>query len=140
MATATRARTRAIVALVVCGIAIAAVIVLAFVLSDNVVYFRTVSEAVSRRDADGDHRFRMAGEVVAGSVEETSEGVRFRITDGNDTVTVVHKGDPPDLFKEGAPVVCEGHWATGEQFDSDRILIKHGNDYKPPDVDSDTTP
>lgn len=136
MASATQTRTRAVIALVVCGVAVAAVIILAFVLSDNVVYFRTVSEAVAQRDSDGDHRFRMAGEVVPGSVDETADGVRFRVTDGNDTVTVVHDGDPPDLFKDGAPVVVEGRWGTGDQFDSDRILIKHGNEYKPPDVDS----
>ena len=45
-------------------------------------------------------------------------------------------GDPPSLFKDGAPVVCEGHWAktAGPVFDSDRILIKHGDDYEPPKV------
>ena len=41
-----------------------------------------------------------------------------------------------ELFKPGAPVVCEGHWGSGTRavFDSDRILIKHGNDSEPPKV------
>jgi cytochrome c-type biogenesis protein CcmE len=32
--------------------------------------------------------------------------------------------------------VCEGRWSKGTAFDSDRILIKHGNEYKPPKVDT----
>jgi len=31
--------------------------------------------------------------------------------------------------------VCEGHWGTGRDFDSDRIMIRHGSDYTPPKVD-----
>ena len=116
-----------------------ATVVLAIVLSNNVVYFRTVSEAVHNRADEGTSRFRLAGAVVDGSVHETARGVRFRVTDGKHTVTVDHTGDPPDLFKEGAPVVCEGRWATTANdavFRSDRILIKHGNDYEPPKVDT----
>ena len=43
---------------------------------------------------------------------------------------------PARLFKDGAPVVCEGRWSKGAAFDSDRILIKHGSEYKPPKVDT----
>jgi cytochrome c-type biogenesis protein CcmE len=98
-----------------------------------------VSEAVQNRAEEGTSRFRLAGAVVDGSVQETARGVRFEVTDGKNTVSVRHIGDPPDLFKEGAPVVCEGHWASTSEtapFESDRILIKHGADYEPPEVDT----
>jgi cytochrome c-type biogenesis protein CcmE len=134
-----RNRTRYVVAIAGCVVAVIAIVVLALVLSNNVVYFRTVSEAVHNRADEGTSRFRLAGAVVNGTVRETSTGVRFEVTDGKNTVTVHHSGDPPDLFKEGAPVVCEGHWASTAKdvpFESDRILIKHGNDYEPPKVDS----
>jgi cytochrome c-type biogenesis protein CcmE len=139
----TRSRTRYIVAAAGCGLAVVAVIVLTVVLSENVVYFRTVSEAVSERGDQGTDRFRLAGAVVPGSIEETPRGVRFEITDGKKTVAVVHRGDPPELFKQNAPVVCEGHWAAaraGAAFDSDRIMIKHGSDYAPPKVDTQDAP
>jgi cytochrome c-type biogenesis protein CcmE len=126
-------RGRALVAVGACVAALVAILVLALVLSDNVVYFRTVSEAVKERPDQGDDRFRMAGEVVRGSLRETRDGVRFEVTDGKATAAVVHRGDPPELFEEGAPVVCEGHWAR-RTFASDRILIKHGNEYTPPTV------
>ncbi|HEY8215523.1 MAG TPA: cytochrome c maturation protein CcmE [Acidimicrobiia bacterium] len=131
-----RRRRRALFAVGLCAGAVIAIVVLAVVLSENVVYFRTVSEAVRERAQQGDDRFRMAGEVVPGSVVETPHGVRFRVTDGKATATVKHTGDPPELFKPGAPVVCEGHWGSGKAFDSDRIMIRHGNEYRPPNVDS----
>jgi cytochrome c-type biogenesis protein CcmE len=131
-----RTKRRAIIAAAVCAAAIITIIVLAVVLSKNVVYFRTVSEAVAQRSSEGDNRLRVAGAVVPGTVAETRQGVRFEITDGKRTIPIVHSGDPPELFKEGAPVVCDGHWSRAAAFDSDRILIKHGNEYKPPEVDT----
>ena len=41
---------------------------------------------------------------------------------------VHHRGDPPELFKAGVPVVLEGRW-QGDFFASDRILIKHDENY-----------
>jgi cytochrome c-type biogenesis protein CcmE len=140
---ASRNRARYIVAAGVCGFAVVAVIVLAIVLSENVVYFRTVSEAVHQRHDQGTDRFRLAGAVVPGSIHETAGGVRFALTDGKRTVEVDHRGDPPELFRKNAPVVCEGRWASaraGAPFDSDRIMIKHGSDYAPPKVDTGKAP
>ena len=77
--------------------------------------------------------------IAFGTVGLLRRNVRFEVTDGKNTVTIDHTGDPPDLFKEGAPVVCEGHWASSASnaaFQSDRILIKHGADYEPPKVDT----
>jgi cytochrome c-type biogenesis protein CcmE len=134
-----RRRGRYIAAAGVCVAAIFAIVVLGIVLSDNVVYFRTVSEAVADRRDLGTDRFRLAGAVVCGSVVETQRGVDFDVTDGKQTVNVVHRGDPPDLFKEDAPVVVEGSWRStspSAAFGSDRILIKHGSDYEPPKVNT----
>ena len=125
-------RRRYLVAGAICA---AAVLFLVFGgLSRNIVYFRTVSEAVAERAGEGDARLRMAGEVVAGSVERRPDGVAFQLTEGGAVAAVFHQGDPPELFKDGAPVVCEGRW-RGETFRSDRIMIKHGSEYRPPDVE-----
>jgi len=128
-----------------CVVAVIAIIVLAVALSENVVYFRTVSEAVHSRKDDGTSRFRIAGGVVDGTIHENQKQgtVTFEITDSKHTVTIKHEGDTPALFKNGAPVVCEGHWAskTGAPvFVSDRILIKHGASYTPPKVDTKKAP
>ncbi len=135
-----RKRRRSIFAVGLCAVAVVAVIILGVVLSGNVVYYRTVTEAVDSRSAQGDSRLRIAGAVVPGSVTETKKGVDFDITDGKTTVNVIHQGDPPELFKADAPVVCEGAWGGGKNFDSDRIMIRHGNEYQPPKVDTDKAP
>jgi len=124
-----------LVAAAVCVIAVGALLFMG--LRGNIIYFKTVSEAVGERESLGSDRFRLAGAVVPGSVEQTANGVRFDVTDGDETVTIRHAGDPPDLFKAGAPVLCEGHWGRGAVFDSDRILIKHGASYEPPEVELD---
>jgi cytochrome c-type biogenesis protein CcmE len=133
-------QARYIAAAVVCGAVVVIAIVLLVVLADNVVFYRTVSEAVRDRSNQGTTRFRLAGAVVPGSVHETRLGVDFQVTDGHKTVAVVHEGDPPELFKARAPVVCEGRWGKGLTFDSDRILIRHGSEYKPPKVDTSKSP
>lgn len=135
-----RRRGRYVVAVGGCVVAVVAIIVLAVVLSENVVYFRTVTEAVQHRNDEGTSRFRMAGGVVKTSVVLTQNGVNFEVTDGKNTVVVHHDGDTPALFKPGAPVVVEGHWASTAKtapFLSDRILIRHGADYTPPKVNTD---
>jgi cytochrome c-type biogenesis protein CcmE len=97
----------------------------------NVVFFKTVSEAVADRADDGSRSMRIGGAVVPGSIEQTRDGVRFELTEGGAEATVDHVGSEPGLFKDCAPVVAEGHW-DGDTFASTRLLIKHGNDYKPP--------
>lgn len=129
-----RSRRRTWIAVGLCATAVMVIVGLAVALSGNVVYYRTVSEAVAERDTTA--RFRLAGAVVPGTIRETGTGVRFDVTDGNRTVTVAHRGDPPQLFEDGAPVLCEGRWGRGRNaaFASDRIMIKHGEEYTPPKV------
>ncbi len=140
MTSTTRRKPRYLVAALICGATVVIAIALVVVLSQNVVFYRTVSEAVHDRKSQGTDRFRLAGAVVPGTVHPTTAGVDFQVTDGKHTVRVVHKGDPPELFKPRAPVLCEGRWGSGLTFDSDRILIRHGAKYNPPKVDTKHAP
>lgn len=133
-------RTRTLVLLALIAVCIG---VLVFVgMRGNIIYYYSVSEAVTKAPSQGTGRFRIAGQVVDGSVVDDGETVTFQITDGEGTVGIIHRGDPPQLFEDGAPVVAEGHWKKGQlgkKFESDRLLIKHGNEYTPPDVDGTKT-
>jgi len=109
-------------------------------LAANIVYLRPVSYAVSHREQQGSRTFRMAGQVAPGTIVAIKGpgGVQFSITDGKVSASVVLQGNPPDLFKNCAPVVVEGHW-TGSTFLGERLLIRHGAQYsskayKAPDV------
>ncbi|MEO7836376.1 MAG: cytochrome c maturation protein CcmE [Acidimicrobiales bacterium] len=101
-------------------------------LGEATVYFKTADEAVAERADIGTRRFRIEGVVVPGSVRPTSagNGVDFEIRGQQGaTVDVVHLGDPPELFQPDIPVVLEGRW-SGDHYASDRIMVKHTNEYK----------
>jgi len=127
-----RVRWRYVVIAVLCAGAIAWMVVL---LQKNVVFFKTVSQAVHDETHDGTRTMRIGGGVVPGSIKRRDGGVDFSLTQGGTTVLVHHTGSEPSLFKDCAPVVAEGHWsspAAATTFDSTRILIKHGSDYEAP--------
>ena len=108
-------------------------------LGNATLYFRTADEAVTQRQQLGDRRFRIEGSVVAGSVQETANRVAFNIESKGVVVPVSHQGDPPQLFKPGTPVVLEGRF-QGETFASDRIMVKHSEDYVAKHPSRVTTP
>ncbi len=98
-------------------------------LGNATVYFRTADEAVAQRATLGTRRFRLEGTVVSGSVSESRGDVAFRVANNGVEVPVVHRGDPPEMFRPDIPVVLEGHFA-GQGFASDRILVKHSETYE----------
>ena len=98
-------------------------------LGDATVYFKTADEAVAEKDDLGDRRFRVEGAVVTDSVRQATDGVEFEIISAGVTVPVLHRGDPPELFKPGIPVVLEGNW-EGDVYASDRIMVKHTSEYR----------
>lgn len=100
-------------------------------LSNATLYFRNADQAVAERTDLGDRRFRLQGTVVDGSVRPAGDGVVFEVEHGGQQVEVHHQGDPPELFRPGLPVVLEGSWAAEDPwFTSDRILVKHTNEYR----------
>ena len=100
-------------------------------LKENLVYYRVPSEVVGN-DAATEGRFRLGGQVVPGSVSDTSAGLDFSVTDGKATIAVSHTGTPQQLFTEGIGVVVEGSW-DGALFVSDSMIIKHDEQYRTED-------
>lgn len=98
-------------------------------LGDATVYFKTADEAVAEKESLGDRRFRVEGAVVTDSVRQAGDVVEFQIISAGVTVPVVHRGDPPELFRPGIPVVLEGNW-DGDVYASDRIMVKHTSEYR----------
>ena len=98
-------------------------------LGSATVYFKTADEAVAQKTKLGNHRFRVEGTVVDGTVRQTGNDVAFTITNNNVDLAVVNQGSPPELFKPEIPVVLEGRW-SGDHFASDRIIVKHSETYR----------
>ncbi len=101
-------------------------------LSSASLYFYNADEAVEQREELGDDRFRLQGTVLGGdSFNPTDAGVDFIVAFNGAEVHVRHDGDPPELFEPGIPVVLEGRWSASQDFFvSDRILVKHSEEYE----------
>jgi cytochrome c-type biogenesis protein CcmE len=125
----TRARRRVQVVVAAAVVATGLGLVLFNGLDDATLYFRTADEAVAQKAELGTRRFRIEGVVVAGTVRPAGDGVDFAIEEQGVRVAVHHQGGPPELFQPDIPVVLEGRW-SGERFASDRIMVKHTNEYR----------
>ncbi len=125
-------RWGAVALLVVLGAVVVAIVVQA---RGAALFYKNADEAVAERDELGTSRFRLQGVVKGEPVRgEGSEPTTFTVTYNDVDVKVVHTGSEPALFKAGLPVVVEGRWnAAGTAFDSDRLLVKHTEDYQKAD-------
>ncbi|WP_176736820.1 cytochrome c maturation protein CcmE [Oligoflexus tunisiensis] len=106
--------------------------------SDNVVYFYTPQEAFAKAADINDKTIKVGGMVKSGTVVWKPEDLAldFIMTDmqGVD-IAVSHKGTPPDMFKENAGVVVKGRIeADGKKMVSQRLMVKHSEEYKTPDA------
>jgi cytochrome c-type biogenesis protein CcmE len=100
-------------------------------LSGNLVYYVTPSELLQQQPAPGE-RLRLGGQVVPGSVHAADGGVDFVVTDGTTRMSVAHEGATPAMFRTGIGVVLEGSYGPDGAFHSDAMLVRHGEEYRPP--------
>jgi cytochrome c-type biogenesis protein CcmE len=102
-------------------------------LSSGLTYYLYPSEAREQRAdfADGT-RFRLAGTVVEGSLDEDGHVTSFVVSDGAADVAVDLEGRVPPLFAEGVPVLVEGRW-NGQRFLADEAVIRHDENYSIPE-------
>lgn len=101
-------------------------------LNDNLTYYLTPGEAISKRtDFPDGTRFRLGGFVEKGTVVTTRTGLRFTVSGGGGRVNVDYAGAPTQLFRPGVGVVVEGAW-QGDAFAADTMIIKHDSDYRAP--------
>ena len=106
-------------------------------MAENLVYYWGVSELVAKQDQARGAVVRLGGMVEEGSVEwQADENVlAFEITDGDASFPVRATGAPPQMFREGIGVVLEGNLNGAGVFETDRLMVKHSNEYKEPDAD-----
>ena len=115
------------------GVVALVVVLVVTNLSSGLTYYLYPSEAVEQRTefADGT-RFRLAGQVVEGSVTEAGAVTSFAVSDGGATIAVDLDGPVPPLFADGVPVLVEGAW-SGDRFQADEALIRHDENYSVPE-------
>ena len=103
-------------------------------LGENLVYYWSPTELIQNAHA-GDALVRLGGMVVAGSLDwdRDAQHATFAVTDGQTQVPVACKGNPPQMFREGIGVVVEGRLEDDGIFRSERVMVKHSNEYRAPD-------
>ncbi len=125
-------------------VAVVLVVIAAFVLIQGLrnatLFFRNVDEAIEQREELGDRRFRLQGRVIPTTVLTDGGVTTFDVVHNCEVASVRHVTDPPELFESPwIPVVLEGKWTPGavtvlggaddHYFLSDRMLVKHTNEY-----------
>ena len=94
-------------------------------------YYYNVDEAVEQRESLGDRDIRIQGTVVGEPTERGNDALVFDLAFGGESVAVRHIGsEPPPLFGPDVPSVLEGHFADDGAFVSERIVIKHSEEYR----------
>ena len=76
---------------------------------------------------------RLGGQVAPGSVAyKEGSTLEFDVADGRSMVRVRSTGVPPQMFREGIGVVVEGTMNRTGQFECQRLMVSHSNEYRAP--------
>jgi len=103
-------------------------------IGENLVYYWSPTELEASGDKEGGATIRLGGLVEPGSIQHSEDGLtlRFAVTDGEASVPITTSSVPPAMFREGVGVVVEGSVNRAGQFETQRLLVKHDNQYRAP--------
>jgi cytochrome c-type biogenesis protein CcmE len=106
-------------------------------MGDNLVYYLTPSELLAKGASATGSTVRLGGVVAPGSVKWDAKtlDLTFSVSDGtpgSPTVLVKSTGAPPQMFRESIGCVVEGTIDEHQVFHSDRVMVKHSNEYRAP--------
>lgn len=101
---------------------------------ENLVYYWSPSELTEAGNKARGATVRLGGMVRPGDDPEWDKKLplQFYIEDADTKVKVRSTGAPPQMFREGIGVVVEGRMADDGVFETDRVMVKHSNEYRPP--------
>lgn len=113
--------------LVICGLLIAGAVgyLIATAMSSTMVYYVTVPELRAGTGAAAREQVRLAGFVVASSVERQGNRLHFAVADvaSDEQIPVAYQGVIPDIFGDGIEVVVEGRYARERGVFEARTLL-----------------
>src|SRR5437870_581393 len=101
-------------------------------LAGNLVYYKTPTEVVHQGTSLYGERIRLGGYVEPCSVRTLGSAIRFVMSDGASSMTVVTSRGVPQDFRGGAGAVAEGAYQQDGAFHADDILVKHDDSYAAP--------
>lgn len=127
-------RLYALGALLVAGAALAWISLSS--MGEDLAYYLSPTELLDRGEAAVGPVVRLGGMVEEDSLDWRPDELHlaFRITDGRHTIPVEGLSAPPQMFREGIGVVVEGRLQSSGVFRTTNIMVKHSNEYRPPEV------
>lgn len=69
----------------------------------------------------------------ATNIEDSGGELRFGVTDGDNTVSVVYNGETPETLREMSVTVAEGYYVDGTLEAQDLVIRAHEGDEHPED-------
>jgi len=101
----------------------------------SVSYYVTVSELFAKGTELHDTNVRVAGKIADSLVDWNPEDLelRFTITEGGDTMTVIYQGAKPSAFKAGSNILVEGKYHSDSIFRASQLILKCPSKYEPED-------
>ncbi|WP_419163519.1 cytochrome c maturation protein CcmE [Candidatus Palauibacter sp.] len=110
-------------------------------LNENMVFFLTPVELEERAADVIGQPIRLGAQVKPGSVDWNADAaeLRFVLAEGGVEVPVRSTGAPPAMFQEGMGVVVEGTYGDDRVFHATNLMVKHSNEYAPPDHAGDAS-
>lgn len=110
-------------------------------IGENLVYYWSPKELLEQGDKAYGPTIRLGGVVAPGSLEWNPDhtSVKFKVandrTPNAPSVSVLSLQTPPQMFREGIGVVVEGTYNSSGVFTSERLMVNHSNEYRPPSAD-----
>ncbi|WP_419948040.1 cytochrome c maturation protein CcmE [Candidatus Palauibacter sp.] len=110
-------------------------------LNENMVFFLTPAELEERAREVTGKPIRLGAPVKPGSVNWNADAteLRFVLAEGGVEIPVESTGAPPAMFQEGMGVVVEGVYGEDRVFHATNLMVKHSNEYAPPDHPGDAS-
>ncbi len=125
-------------ALLVAGGALAFIVGVLGNLGSNLVYYWTPAEMLAAGSRAYGATIRLGGIVKKGTVAWDTGHTELNFRVANDatptavSVPVKVRETPPQMFREGIGVVVEGTFDKSQVFNSNRLMVNHSNEYRPP--------
>ena len=106
---------------------------------DNLVYYWSPDQLEAAGTKAVGANVRLGGLVKPGSIKVDGTVTTFEVLDGSGTIAVPVRTEaiPPQMFREGIGVVVEGTLGDDGVFKSERLMVKHDENYKAPTSGAD---
>jgi cytochrome c-type biogenesis protein CcmE len=109
-------------------------------IGENLVYYWSPTELLNAGDDAVGASIRLGGLVAPGSIiYGDGLNLKFTVTDGEHEVKVSANAVPPAMFRESIGVVVEGTMTPEGNFHTNRLMVKHDNQYQAPEGDDERT-